>query len=212
MVDQLVKVYDDIFKSSRSQDLSILANENGFTYSKRQSFSSQTSAIKGFKVFSKKGAKRFLGIMEEPAAGFDGHTRFYDFLRTRDLETYTTSVIEIHSKELFADHLIIEPKGALEKFKGFFASETRDFPELKEFYSSFQISSLNPDASHILNPAALQLMSQMPKLTCEAEGNYFMFYIRKKEMKIKHILRYIDLAEEFVELLHNNPSQPGEFV
>jgi hypothetical protein len=210
MFESLVQVYDEFTKNGRIQDLKQLAKEQRFSFSKRVSFGSQITELKGFKVFAKKGTKRLVGLISQATEGFKGEIRFYDFLRTYELETYTTSVIEIRCDELFAEYLTIQPKGALEKMKGIFVSEEKEFPHLQLFHQNFQISSRSPDASLLLKESVVDLMSQFPGLTFEAEGNYFLFYFRKKEMKIQQIIPNINFAEEFVRLLCFD--QEGDFV
>ena len=201
MLENIVQFFDEFTKSGRVQDLKQLAREQKFGFKKRSAFGSQITDIKGFKVFSGKGNKRFVGILSQSSDAFKGEIRFYDFLVTKDLETKTTSVVEIFCEELFADYLMIEPKGTFSKMKGFFMSEEREFPSLDAFYNNFQITSKVPDASLILQASALDLMTQHPNIYCEMEGNHFIFYFRKKQMEIQNIVSTINFAEEFVRLL-----------
>jgi len=198
MLDNLVKIYDDFAKSGRIQDLEQLAKELGYPFAKRMPFGPQTTEIKGFNLFSKKGSKRFIGVISIPAKAFKGSIRFYDYLNTRDLETSTHSVIEIHCEDLYTDEFIIQPKGALRKMKGLFVAPSNPFPHLKDFNSKFEISAYYEGS--ILKESALDLMVDFPGITCEAEGNYLIFYYRKKEIPIAEIIDIVAFAEEFVRL------------
>jgi hypothetical protein len=201
MFDKLVKIYDDFAKGERQLDLEQLSKEYQFSFKKRESFGIQPTDIKGFQVFAKKGSKRFLGILSRPTESFKGYLRFYDYLVTKDLETTTHSVVEIYNEQLFTDYFTIEPKGAFRKVKGFFMSEEKIFPRLKDFHSKFVISSKDPDATTILKPSVCKLMLAHPRITVEAEGNYYFFILRKKEMKVSDVVSTVDFAEEFVRLL-----------
>ena len=210
MLDKLVNLYDDIAKGGRIQDLEQLAVEHRLPFISRQLFGIQTTDIKGFKLFSKKGTKRLIGIMSISTQQFKGSIRFYDYLNTKDLETSTHSVIEIYCENLYNDYFIIEPKGAFKKMKGLFTRQRKEFPQLKEFYSRFLISTRDPDALSVLKESALDLMIDFRKITCESEGNYFLFYRRKKEINVHDILPTVEFAEEFVRLIHFDHS--GEYV
>lgn len=210
MLDNLVKVYDEFSKGGRVQDLEQLAREYKLSFTKRESFGKQTTEIKGFNIFSKKGAKRFIGILSLKSEKFKGQIRFYDYLKTKDLETSTTSIIEIFCEDIYTDYFKISPKGAIGKMKGIFVSDQGYFPELIEFHSKFVISTEVEEEDLIIRESALNLILDFPKITCEADGNYFLFYFRKKEAKIQDIISTIDFAEEFVRLLCFDES--GDFV
>lgn len=201
MIDSLIKFFDDISKAGRLEELSLFANQYGFNFTKRVTFHKQTSRIKGFKLFAKKGTKRFIGILAQIPEKFKGSIRFYDYLKTKDLETKSTSVIEIACEEIFLDYIIIEPKGAFTKMKDFFVSDQKLFPDLIDFHSNFQISSKTPDASSMLKKSALALMTAFPGVTCEIEGNHFIFYTPKKEILAQDIIRMINFTEDFVAAL-----------
>ncbi|MBT8218459.1 MAG: hypothetical protein KJP00_01455 [Bacteroidia bacterium] len=201
MLDSLVNLYDEFAKSGRMLELQKLAQEQGLGFDKRAPFGIQPTAIKSFKIFQKKGTKRFIGIISDKLKDIDGTIRFYDYARTRDLETFTRSVVEVRTDQLYADYLAIEPKGVFSKMKGYFTSEDIDFPELKAFYDQFQISTRDPDAGLILQPSALDLIIDQPNMHIEAEGNYFVFYTKKKELPVQDVLGLMDFAEEFVTRL-----------
>jgi hypothetical protein len=201
MIDNLVKIYDEVFKSQRVQELEQLAAEKQFSFIKRAAFSTQLTELKSFKVFSSKGAKRFLGVIFQELEELNGMIRCYDYLNTKDLETKSQSIVEIYSEDLVADYLMIEPKSTFSKMKGFFVASESPFPHLETFNHNFQISSKIPEADLLLKESALKLMSFYPGLTFEAMGNHFLFYYRKREMKIPEILPLITFAEEFINLL-----------
>jgi len=200
MIDQLVKVFDTLTKAGRLEELSLLADDYKLDFKKRSLISAERMEIRGFKAFSRKGAKRFLGILSQASDQFNGQIRFYDFANTKDLETKTTSVIEVNCEDIYVDYVKIEPKGAFSKMKGIFVSENLQFPELTTFNQQFQISSTTENGSFWLNKIALGTMSKFPGITMEAEGNNFLFYFRRKEMPVQDIIKTIDMAEEFVRL------------
>ncbi len=201
MVDSLVKIYDEFFKSQRSQELEQLAREQQFSFTKRETFSQQLTEIKGFKIFNSKGTRRFLGIIAQDLTDVKGQIRFYDSLRTKDLETKSQSILEIYCENIFADYLIIEPKSTFTKMKGFFVGTEEPFPNLHTFNQNFQISSKIPEASLLLKASALNLMIDFPGITFEALGNHFLFYYRKKELKPHEIVPLMDFGETFLNLL-----------
>ena len=210
MLDNLVKVFDDFSKGGRVQDLAQLAKEYSFSFEKRQSFGVQPTEIKGFKAFAKKGTKRLIGISSTNPLKFKGKVRFYDYLKTKDLETSTTSIIEIFCEDIFTDYLMIQPKGVIKKMKGLFSSDRIYFPKFKSFHSQFVITSEVDEEDSILRESALSLMLDFPKVTCEAEGNHFLFYVRKKDIKIQDIIPTMEFAEEFVRLICFDKT--GDFV
>ncbi len=201
MFDALVKLYDDFASKERIQNLAQLARENQFDFKNRIEFGRQPTALKEFDAFDKKGTKRFIGVLDQPMEGAKGTVRFYDFLTTKDLETKSQSIVEIHCEDIFVDHFKIEPKSNFAKMKGFFVSDKLDFPDLKTFNSQFQISSSNENGATPLTRKALQLMEDFPGIRMEAEENYFLFYYLKKDIKLSDILPTIDFGEEFVRLL-----------
>jgi hypothetical protein len=201
MLDNLVKIFDDFTKGDRIQDLGQLAQEEKLSLTKRQSFGEQTTEIKGFKIFSGKGSKRLIGILSLPCKKFIGKIKFYDYLVTKDLETKTTSIIEIYAEEIDTDYFIIEPKGAIGKMKNMFVSSPIVFPELKEFHKSFEIEYDNSQYDYLFKRSALELMNDYPRITCEGMGNYFLFYRRKKIIEVHDILPLVQFAEEFVRLM-----------
>lgn len=208
MLDNLVKIYDEFTKGDRVQNLSQLAQEEHLSFEKRQPFGQQTTDIKGFKIFSGKGSKRLIGILSRPPKTIiDARIRFYDYLVTKDLETKSHSVIELFVKDMDTDYFIIEPKGAIGKMKNIFYSAPLLFPELKEFHKSFRVNYEHPDDVYLLKRSALDLMTQYPEMTCEAEGNYFLFYRRKKVMEVQEIIPCMEFAEEFISLLCYDDSE-----
>jgi hypothetical protein len=200
MFENLVDFFDDFTKNQRIESLNTLAEENGFEYHKKEPFGNQPSQLKGFKATAMKGTKRLLGVCVLPLRGLKGTIRFYDFLNTKDLETKTTSIIEIFTEDIFSEYLMISPKNAFGKMKGFFVSDKKDYPDQSEFYKNYHITTKNPEDDYHLKESVIKVFGQNPGLTMESEGNYFIFYNRKKEMKIPVILENIDFAEEVVQL------------
>ena len=198
MLDNLVKIYDDFAKSSRMQDLQQLAKELNHPFTKRVSFGPQTSEIKGFDLFSKKGSKRFIGIIDFPVQAFKGRIRFYDYLRTRELETSTHSVVEVYCNDLFTEEFKIQPRGAFRKMKGLFVRGSAPFKTLKEFNSKFEVTEY--DEGSLLRASALDLMVDYEGVSIEADGNYLIFYYRKKEVPIGDVIKMVEFAEEFTRL------------
>jgi len=201
MFNTLVKLYDDYASNERIQSLAQLAKEHHFDFTKRVTFGKQPTDLKPFSVFKTKGTKRFIGILEQPMEGANGTIRFYDFLNTKDLETKSQSVIEIHCEDIYVDHFKIEPKSNFAKMKGFFVSQKQEFDDLPNFYKQFQISASNKDFNSPFNRNALNLLENFSGIRLEADGHYFLFHYRKTEMELGEIMPTIDFAEEFVRLL-----------
>ncbi len=207
VIDNLVKAYDEMFKSDRMQELGQVANEYQLNFNKRVSFAEQDLSLKGFKLFQVKGAKRLIGVLSQNTVDFPGHIRFYDFVYTKDLETFSSSVIEINCTEAFTDYFIIQPKGAFSKMKDFFVSNQKPFPHLKDFHTNFQISTKSSDAMIVLREPALELLNQYPNITVEAQGNHFLFYTRKKAMPVHKIIETMNFAEDFIDMLYLDDEQ-----
>lgn len=200
MIESLIKLFDEFTRRGRIDDLYQLSREYGFDFQKRVSFGQQATELKSFRIFRQKGIKRLLGILSLESEQFNGHLRAYDFLRTKDLKMKDQTIIEIFCEDIFTDPVMIQPRSAFDIIKGFLVAEQRQFPKLTNFYQQYQISSPGQDDTLWLNEKALELMSKFQGLTLEAEGNYFLIYIRKKQMNAKEIMPILEFAEEFVRL------------
>ena len=198
MFDKLINIYDQWAKGGRAKDLEQLAREVNFRYDQRVEFGNQPSDIKSFKVFSQKGIKRFMGVMETDLEKGNGTIRFYDYIRTKDLETYTRSVVEVYCEDLRTDYFKIEPKGFINRTKNIFKSGPKIFSDVKAFHKKFYIETESPEVKYVLNRKALDLMLDFPNLNMEAKGHCFVFYQKKEEMPIDQIMPLIDFAEELV--------------
>ncbi len=201
MIDKIVTIFDDFTKGERMQDLAQLAKENNIPFKKKVSFGIQSTAIKGFKLFTGKGTKRLIGLLTPSVGNFEGKIRFYDYLVTKDLETKTHSVIEVSMPGLYTDYFMIEPKGAISKMKSIFVTHPLIFPELKDFHAKFEVHSEEADDTSILKKSILSLMTEYPGLTCEAMDNQLIFYYKKKTIEVQRVLPMIHFAIEFVRLL-----------
>lgn len=201
MFDKLVSVYDAWSKGGRALDLEQLAMEEGFHFSRREPLGQQLSQIKGFDLISKKGTKRLLGILESELHNGSGIVRAYDFLRTQDLETYTTSVVEIYIDHFRTDKFKIQPKGFLGGTTSLFMRKKKPFPEVKQFYKNFIIKSESDHLEEVLNPSSLDLLVSRPKLTVEGDGAFFLFYQKNKMIPVLDIMPLVDFAEDFVGVL-----------
>ncbi len=210
MVDKLLDIFDNLTRGARIEELNQLAQEYNLGFQKRLDFAKERIDIKGFKLFGKKGAKRLLGVISILSESFEGSVRFYDYMNTRDLETYTTSVVEVYCAQVNNPYVKIEPKNAFDKMKGFFVSEQKQFENIDAFYQNFQISTKQEGDDFWLKPAALQHLLNFPGITLEAEGSSFIFYIRKKKLEVPQIIPRMDFAEEFVRLICFDYS--GDFV
>lgn len=210
MVDKLLDVMDNLTRKSRIDELRQLSLDYELGFQKRLDFARERTDIKGFKLFSAKGAKRLLGVISEIPKTFEGSLRFYDYLNTKDLETKTTSVVEVFCAEMNNPYVKIEPKGAFSKMKGFFVSEQRNFDHIGDFYQKFQISTKYEGDDFWLKSAALKYMLSFPNITMEAEGGDFIFYRKKKKLKVPEIIPLLDFAEEFVRLIRHDHT--GDFV
>jgi len=201
MLDKLVDIYDSWSKGGRAKDLKQLAKEYDFRYERRVEFGDQPSDIKSFKVFSKKGIKRFMGVMETDLEKGNGTARFYDYIRTRDLETYTRSVVEVYCEDIKTHYFHIEPKSLINRATNIFKSRLKIHPQVKAFHKNFYIHTESQDVQYVLNRKVLDLLLDYPKLQMEAQGHCFVFYLKKEEMPIGQIMPLMDFAEEVVSLL-----------
>lgn len=201
MLDKLVDIYDSWSKGGRAKDLRQLALENKFEYSRRLDFGDQPSDIKSFKVFEQKGIKRFMGVMTCALDKGNGTIRFYDYLRTKDLETYTRSIVEIYCEDINAEYFKIEPKGVINRTKNLFKRRSKLFSDQKDFHKKYYLESRSPEVQYVLNKSALSLLHQIDPVYIEAKGNCFVFYRKQKEMPLDMIMPLVDFAEDFVGLL-----------
>ena len=202
MLDKLVDFYDNWSKGARAKDLEQLAREFNFRYEKRVEFGSQPSDIKSFEVFSKKGLKRFMGVMETDLEKCKGTVRFYDYIRTKDLETFSKSIVEVYCEDVRTDYFKIEPKGFFTRTKYLFKSKAKIQPRFKEFHKQFFIHTESREVQYLLNRKVLDLMLDFPKLQMEARGHCFVFYYNNsKEIPIGDVMPLIDFAEEVVNQL-----------
>lgn len=200
MLDDLVKVFDDFTKKSRIQELETLSRERGIPFMKKMSYEKRPTKLKGFKPFIKKGTKRMIGIMEVAPTKFIGEIKFYDYLRTKDLETTTQSIIEVICNELDSPYCIVRPKSAFKKMKNIFVTEENDLPYVSEFHRRYYVSE-DTEGAFILKPSVMELMAEYKGLTMEAKGDYLLLYFKNKEIKVHQVLEYIKLAEELVALI-----------
>lgn len=201
MLDKLVDLYDSWSKGARAKDLEQLASEFDLRYERRVEFGDQPSDIKSFNVFSKKGIKRFMGVMETDLEKGKGTARFYDYIRTKDLETFSRSVVEIYCEDIRTDYFFIEPKGIFTRTKHMFKPRLKIHPKLKTFHKKFYIDTISEEVQYVLNRKVLDLMLDYPNLKMEAKGHCFVFYLKKGEMPVDQIMPFIDFAEELVSLL-----------
>lgn len=206
MFDQLVSVYDAWSKGGRAQDLEQLAMEYEFKFSKREPLGQQVSQIKGFELIKKKGTSRLLGIIEGDLIEGEGILRAYDFLRTQDLETMTTTVIEIYSESVRVDYFKISPKGFFSGAMKMFKRYPKPFPKEKAFHKQFIIQSKSRHLETILTPELMDLMLDEPDLTMEGYGSYFIFYKKNKTLPVLEIMPNVAYAEECVGLLARGES------
>ena len=200
MLDELVKVFDDYTKKGRMLELETLAREHGIPFIKKVNYEKRPTDLKGFQPFIKKGVKRLIGLMEVVPTQIQGEIKFYDYLRTRDLETMTQSVIEVYCKELESGYCMVQPKTALKKMKNIFVTEDNELPVVHEFHARYHVSDQTED-TYILKPSVMALMSDYKGLTLEAKGDYVLLYYKNKEIKVHEVIDHIKLAEEIVALI-----------
>lgn len=206
MLDELVSVFDSWSKGGRAQDLEQLAMEYDLRYSKREKLGKQVSQIKGFDLIKKKGKSRLLGIIEGDLIEGEGILRAYDFLRTQDLETMTTTVIEIYSESVDVDYFKIQPKGFFSGAMKLFKRYPKPYPSEKAFHKQFLITSNSPHLASFLSPGLMNLMLEGPKLTLEARGSYFIFYKKNKSIPVLDIMPMVAFAEDCIRLLARGES------
>lgn len=201
MVENLINIYDQFSKNGRLQDLAQLAKEQGNKYRKREPFGNQFTELKGFKLFSAKGSKRLLGIIEKRLPESNANLRFYDFTKTKDLDTKSVSVVEVKMEEYFFDQFTISPNSGLNLVKSFFSSKTKIHPQLKTFHKHFKIDCSDANALLILNKSTLGLLENFHGINIEAKGKYIIFYYPQKELALEKVLGMMNLAEDFLATL-----------
>ncbi len=207
MLDDLVNIFDDFTKNQRTQNLAQLGLENDLTFAKREAFGIQITFLKGFKIFSTKGKKRFIGILSLYLDKIGANLRFYDYLNTKDLETKTTSVIEICCEEMDTEYFRISPKNSLRKLAKYFKISRNRNTVNDDFLNQYKITLKNSLHPFKIQESVQLLLLKNPGLTIEAEGNYFLFYYKRKEIKIQDILYTFDVAEDFIKLLYLDYSE-----
>lgn len=199
MFDDLVNLYDDFTKNERTQSLSRLAYENDFPFVKREPFGEQTTILRDFKIFQKKGVKRLLGIIHIPMReGMEGEIRFYDFLVTKDLETKTTSVVEIYVPDLNGAQCLIKPRTAIAKTFNL-SSSTNTFKYFNKLFKTIPTYEFSEEI--------MLLLLDFPKVHVECQQDLCIFYRKNKQIKISEIFKIVTLAENFVSLLQNDANE-----
>jgi hypothetical protein len=206
MLDELVKVFDDFTKKGRIQELETLSREHGIPFKRKMGYEKRPTKLKGFKPFVKKGTKRMIGVMEVTPTQFEGEIKFYDYLRTKDLETKSQSTIEVYCKELDSPYCMVSPKSAFKKMKNIFVTEDMELPFVYEFHRKYFISEDTEDV-FILRPSVMELMADHKGLTLEAKGDYLLLYYKNKEIKVHQVLEHLKLAEELVALICYDDSE-----
>lgn len=201
MLDALVDIYDSWSKGGRAKDLKQLAREYDMKYDRRVDFGNQPTDIKAFKVFKGSGIKRFMGVLETDLESGKGTARFYDYLRTKDLETYTRSVVEVYCEDVRTDYFKIVPKGIWNRTKNLFKSSSNIHKSAKAFHKRFYLETNSSEVQYTLNRKALDLLLDYPNINMEAKGHCFVFYKKKEEMDIDQIMPLLDFAEEVVACL-----------
>lgn len=202
MFEDLVNIYDDFTKNERTQSLARFASENEFLFSKREPFGEQMTVLRNFEIFKGKGVKRFIGIVKIPSReGIEAEIRFYDSLKTKDLETKSTSILELSVPNFIGESFRIKPKNAAAKI---FSPSISKSPSAR-FKKRFKVEG-NVEISSTIKI----LMLENPQLTVEGFRDTFLFYRRNKTIELNQILQFTDLAEEFVS--HLESSYEDDFV
>jgi len=195
LFEDLVNIYDDFTKNERTQSLARFADENGFEFNKREPFGEQATLLRNFKIFKKKGVKRFIGIVKIPSReGLDAAFRFYDYLVTKDLETTTTSIIEIFIPDSTFGRFRIKAKNGLSRM----LSQTFSKSIEAKFKKRFSVES-NIDIPLRIK----ELMLDRSKLTVEGFEDTMLFYHHNKPIELTEIFDYVEFAEDFVSMLES---------
>lgn len=190
MFEDLVNLYDDFTKNERTQSLSRFAIENNFEFSKREPFGEQVTILRNFKIFKRKGVKRFIGILKIPSReGLDASIRFYDYLVTKDLETKSTSIIEVYLPNYNCGQFIIRPKNAISRLLS---------PTFSKSISAQFKKRFTADANFDLSPKSMDLLLSLPKLTIEGFEDNVLFYRKNKSINLVDILEDVEFAEDFL--------------
>ena len=206
MLDEFVKVFDDYTKKGRIQELKTLAREHSIPIKSKAGYGGRPTAIKGFKPFVKKGSKRLIGMMDFQPEQFKGYIKFYDYLRTYELETVTQSVVEVYCESLDSGYCRIIPKSAFKRMKSLFVSDHPSFQGSAEFFQKYHITDDSEDDT-ILKKSVADLLMDYQGLTIEVEGNYLLLYYKNKEIKVHEIMGHVELAEELVSLICYDDSE-----
>ncbi len=197
MFEDLLNFYDDFTKNERTQSLSRLAEEQNFEFRKREPFGEQATILKAFDIFQKKGAKRFLGIIDIPTSELiEGNIRFYDYVVTKDLETKTSSIVEIYSPQTFPGEFSIRPRTSLSKLLKSSSNLNAAFRKGFKVDSNFDLPTLTKE-----------ILLDFPKIRIEAKNEVFLFYRKNKQIPITDIFKIVGFAEDFIESFDNRDGE-----
>ena len=147
-----------------------------------------------------------IGMMDFQPTQFKGSIKFYDYLRTYELETRTQSIVEVYCESLDLGYCRIIPKSALKKMKSIFITDRPDIADASEFFHTFHITDDSEDDS-FLKWSVMDMLLDYKGLTVEIDGNYLLLYYKHKEIKVNEILNHVALAEELVSLICYDDSE-----
>ena len=211
LANLLIDFKDRILKDGRSSEFKQIAREKGFDFKFREKFADQAYAIKEFKLFKNKHARRLRGIISREADNGKARHRMYDFWTNNDMEESKTTVIELYHQELRLSTFEIRPKRMIKWAKEIIGREQKQYEELASFNSFYEIIAGNPrNVTHQLNETFLDAISTQKKIRVEGDGNYLLVYFKNKQIPIRELMDIYDFALDLQELLLNPNSGSGE--
>ena len=210
IVEILVDLKDRVWKNDRVEELSQLAQEQNFQFSKREKFAEQDYKIKEFRLFKNKKGIRFKGILSysDPEKGFNG--RIYDYFGFVDGEETKTTVVELFHPEIRLQKFEICPKRTIRWAKEIIIRESPLFKDLERFNAFYEIRTDFPQkAQRDLNEFALDMISNKKNIRLEGDGNYIVAYYRNKQIPVRNIMEEHQFLVDVATLLLDPPSEEG---
>ena len=203
------EVFDDFidkfWKSDRTVELQKLAEETSLTFEPRQRFAEQPTALKGFRIFKGKRGKRIIGIVNLVESALEWNARFYDYIYYSDGGKQKSSILEFQSRNLNLSPFRIRPRSGIRTFFGGKQLEWQ-IPTPEIFDKLYRIEAQDPGASELQIPdSVLSLVAAKKGLWIEGDGQYLLYYFRKKRIAVDAIMdEYIHAEQIINKILHDN--------
>ncbi|MFK7979707.1 MAG: hypothetical protein AB8G86_06975 [Saprospiraceae bacterium] len=207
------EIFDDlkntIWQDDRVLAFRRLAEEEGFDLHDRERFGNQEIGIKGFQLFKGKRGKRLKSVLYKTERNSSLKTRIYDYAYFGDSKTRTTTVIEFYLPQWNFSEMLIRPKSNLHKMKAFFGKQRMLFPEVAHFHKAYHIYAPNAEnLKYELNEEFVDLMAEQKRIWMEANGNFILFYIKRKPIPLGQLMETYEFAQDLLEvLIHGHSSE-----